>query len=231
MRDNRKALGRSMALLAAMAAGLVVGACEKQVREAKSPDGAPPQQATTVADATPADTSADPTTAAATVHASAKPAADAKPPLALLLLDGRAVQFPPTKLLLASAAGASDAPVSAELFSDLPKSALRKYAGNELYFEVSLKGGDGPQKIDGASWNFKAQRSEKADSPNGIFLNGQSTHLQPVYAILKLERKQDGHLVAQLAGQFRAFENGTPESLAPFVDVRGELPVEIVQKR
>ena len=227
MRENRKALGRSMALLAAMAAGLVVGACEKQVREAKSPEGAQPEQATAVADGTPADASADPTTAAATVHASAKPVADTQPPLALLLLDGRAVQFPPTKLQLS---GPASEGVAAELFSDLPKSALRKYDGNEMYLEMKLQGGEGAQKVDGATWQFKAVQSGKSDSANGIFLNGQATHLQPVHVMVRFERR-DGALYAHIMGQFRAFEDGTPEALAPFVAVQGELPVEIVQKK
>ena len=229
MRFNGTVFARS----ALLAAALAVGACEKQVREADKGEPAGKPDPSAVADASGTPVTGDPTPAAATVRAPhSKPAAaDTQPALSMLMLDGVAVQFPPTKLLLASTDPARDSSVAAELFSDLPKSALRKYAGNELYFEVNLKGGDGAQKVDGASWQFKAERSEKADSPNGIFLNGQSTHLQPVYAFLKLERKTDGHLVAQLAGQFRAFENGTPESLAPFVDVRGELPVEIVQKR
>jgi hypothetical protein len=139
------------------------------------------------------------------------------------------VQFPATKLLLGNPE--SDSAVAAELFSDLPKSALRKYDGNELYLELKLQGGAGPQKVDGATWRFKSQSSGKVDSPNGIFLSGQSVHLQPADVAVRLERKAGGQLVAQLAGQFRAFENGTPESLAPLVAVRGELPVEIVQKR
>jgi hypothetical protein len=224
MRFNGTVFGRS----ALLAAALAVGACEKQVREAKTE---PTDQSKQVAVAD-ASLAGDPTTAADHERAPRpKPAADTQPAVSMLMLDGVAVQFPPTKLLLASGDVTGDSPVSAELFSDLPKSALRKYAGNELYLEVKLDGGAGPQKVDGASWSFKAARSEKADSPNGIFLNGQSTHLQPIYAFLKLERKKDGQLVAQLAGQFRAFENGTPETLAPFVDVRGEMPVEIVQKR
>jgi hypothetical protein len=217
-----------MALLAAMAAGLALGACEKQVREAKSPEGAQPEQVTAVVVGTPADASADPTTAAATVDSSGKPAADKQSALALLLLDGRAVQFPPTKLQLSDPAGGG---VAAELFSDLPKSALRKYDGNELYLEMKLEGGEGAQKVDGATWQFKATESRKTDSANGIFLNGQSTHLQPVHVMVRFQRRQDAALYAVVMGQFRAFEDGTPEALAPFVAVQGELPVEIVQKQ
>ena len=66
---------------------------------------------------------------------------------------------------------------------------------------------------------------------SGVFLNGQATHLQPVHVMVRFERRQDAGLYAVVMGQFRAFEDGTPEALAPFVAVQGELPVEIVPKR
>ena len=228
MHDNRMARGRSAALLATLAAGLAIGGCEKQVREAKAPEGADAVQTASLNRSSAADASAEPPPAAATVRspASAKPAAT-QPALALLLIDGRAVQFPSTKLQLGT--GAGDA-LAAEMFSDLPKSALRKYDGNEMYLEMTLEGGDGPQKVDGATWQFKSAHSGKADSANGIFLNGQTTHLQPVHVMVRIERREAG-LYALLMGQFRAFEDGTPEALAPFVAVQGELPVEIVSKR
>ena len=48
--------------------------------------------------------------------------------------------------------------------------------------------------------------------------------------MVRFERR-DATLYAHVMGQFRAFEDGTPEALAPFVAVQGELPVEIVQKQ
>jgi hypothetical protein len=228
MQYNPMARGRSAALLATLAAGLAIGGCEKQVREAKAPESTDAVQTASLDRAAAADASAEPTTAAATdrLSASAKPA-DTQPALSLLLIDGRAVQFPPTKLQLGTGGGDT---LAAEMFSDLPKSALRKYDGNEMYLEMTLADGDGPQKVDGATWQFKSAHSGKADSANGIFLNGQTTHLQPVNVIVRFERRDAG-LYAQLMGQFRAFEDGMPEALAPFVAVQGELPVEIVSKR
>jgi hypothetical protein len=213
----------------AMTAALAVGgaACDHRVREAQAPRPAPattdPAQAATAAAPTePAQVAAEAVPAAPETE----PAAAPQPVLSFLMIDGLGAQFPPTKLLLHADGGK----VRAELFSDLPKSALAHYEGNELYLEMDLDGGEGPQKVDGAAWRFKATNSEKADSPNGIFLNGQRQHLQPSDVLIRFER-QGEQFTAHVMGQFRAFQSGTPEALAPFVGVRGSVPVEIVEKR
>ncbi len=148
------------------------------------------------------------------------------PVLSFLMIDGLGVHFPPTKLLLHEG---DDGQVRVELFSNLPKSAIKDYDGNELYLEMDLKGA-GPQKVDGASWRYKSMSSDKSDSANGIFLNGQQRHLQPSDVLVTFERRGD-HLLARVLGQFRAYEPGTPDALAPFVGVRGEIPVDIVENR
>ncbi len=225
--------GRVAAVLLALGAG----ACEKQVREARTPPTATPQSLPADASVTTPDT-LDPAPAAAVIAPPPTRPADSKPAPAALSIDGIDVLFPPTRLLLHE----RDGEMTAELFSDLPKSALRNYEGNELYLKMKLEGADGAlatsdaKKIEGASWRFKSNSSEKADSPNGLFLKGQATHLQPVDVLVTFERRgadggKPGQIVAHLAGQFRSYEPGTPEGLAPFAAVNGDLPVEIVQIR
>ena len=90
------------------------------------------------------------------------------------MIEGIATQFPTTKMRVKEKGGR----VTAELFTDLPPSAIRKYDGNEMYFDMELKNAAGG-RVDNATWSFKSTCSGKVDSPNGIFLNGQQAHLQP----------------------------------------------------
>jgi hypothetical protein len=230
---HKRRLAVTFAAAGALAMVLALAGCEKPVREARvqpdvpAPDAAP---AVTVASTT---QRADPLPAAAAIRPESKPA-DIQPALAMLTVNGLGAQFPPTKLRVQPADG--DKSLMVEMFSDLPKSALRKYDGNELYFEMIATAPDGSptSKVEGSIWRFKAPNSEKTDSPNGIFLAGQTTHLQPFDVLVKFVRgdgPQAGVLMAEIMGQFRGFEAGTPNALAPFVAVNGRLPVELVPAR
>ena len=228
---NLKRWLAGVATVAALAVGGGGGgiACEQRVREAKADKPRPAAKKDAAASPTAAQP-ADPAVPVDAVPAAlpeTKPAEPPRPVLSFLMIDGLGAQFPSTKLVLHEGTGGK---LRAELFSDLPKSALAHYEGNELYLEMDLQPGQGPQEVDGASWRYKAAGSDKDDSANGIFLNGQRRHLQPMDVLVKFER-QGEQLMARVMGQFRAYEPGTPDALAPFVGVRGAVPVEIVEKR
>ena len=217
-----------LAILAVAMAGLA-GGCDRDVREADA--GTRPQPAA-AARTQPATRPAEPVLAASVddpgpdAEPETKPAEPPPPVLSFLTIDGVGAHFPPTKLQM----HAADGKVRAEMFSDLPRSAIADYDGNELYLEMDLDGA-GPQQVEGASWRYKSTSSDKSDSENGIFLNGpRRRHLQPNDVLVKFVRRGD-QLVAQVLGQFRAYEPGTPDALAPFVGVRGEIPVDFAEAR
>lgn len=226
MHKSQRLLAGVVPVLIALA---VMVSCEKSVHEARSDEPAARPHASVPPDA-PATQDVDPVIASATLDKPTTTPAPTQPAVPTLAIDGFDAHFPPTRMLLHARDGAAPM-LTAELFSDLPTSALRKYDGNELYLEMTLENAVSPQAIDGATWRFKSTRSGKADSPNGIFLNGQSTHLQPFDVRVRFDRRADGQLVAEIMGQFRAFEINTPDALAPSVGVNGALPVEIVKKR
>lgn len=233
MKRNRWPLPSPVVLVAALAVSSAVAVvttgagCDRDVREVQSPK--PTASTTTDVATQPITQPADAVLAANPEPAAAPETNPAEPPqpvLSFLMLDGLGAQFPPTKLLVHDE---DDGKLRVELFSDLPKSALKDYEGNELYFEMELADA-GPRKVEGGSWRFKSTSSDRSDSANGLFLNGQRRHLQPHDVLVKFDRRGE-QLVAQVMGQFRAYEPGTPDALAPFVGVRGELTVEIVEKR
>ena len=220
------------AVLVVVCAGVGAG-CDKDIKEAdagtKQTPTAPTQPVA------PASQPEDGATVAADVDLGPAPEtkpAEPAPVLSLLMIDGVAAHFPPTRLLIHD--DDDDGKVRVEMVSDLPKSALKDYDGNELYFEMELtpggEGVEGAHRLDGATWRFKSTSSDKSDSDNGIFLNGPRRHLQPDDVLVKFVREGD-QLLAQVVGQFRAYEPGTPDALAPFAVVRGEVTVEIVEQR
>lgn len=225
MRYSSKVLGL---LASAMLAVGFAGACEKQIKEASTTPSDPSSKPVS-SDIARNQPNGNATVASATLGRNSN-SPETQPLLRILYIDDLGAEFPATRLRL-YVGDVSASAIRAELFSDLPKSALRKYDGNELYLDMTLQGvvmSGAQAKLDNAVWRFKSTSSGKANSPNGIFLHGQQTHLQPFDAMVRFE-KRDGQLYAQIMGQFRAYEDKTPDALAPFVGVRGELPVEIVQ--
>jgi hypothetical protein len=243
MMTQRVSLALAAFVLAA-AAVLAIGAgCEKQVHEARSTTaeaktsvasvGGPSDPTGAKAELSPATQPVgDPTVASAHLGASTdKAAAVTQPAVAMLMIDGTATQFPPTKMRLREKGGR----VVAELFSDLPASAIRKYDGNELYFEMQLQNVEGG-RVDNASWSFKSTSSGKVDSADGIFLNGQQVHLQPDDVRVTFARHDDGRgsdkqLYARIQGRFRMYASDTPDAAAPFAGVGGELAVDVVKNK
>jgi hypothetical protein len=209
-----------VAALLALGAGLA--GCEKQVREANSAS-TQPTTSSGGTDQPPATQSAP--GEATTASLRTRPSSETQPTPVFISIDGQGAEIPPTKLRL-HRAQPGKAGARAELFSAIPRSDLLKWKGNELYLDMTLDGVAADGKLDGATWQFKSTRSGKSDSANGIFLHGQTVHLQPFDAAVTFERRGE-KLVALIAGQFRAYEDGTPDALAPFVAVQGEVPVEI----
>jgi hypothetical protein len=245
MMTKRSSLGLAALTVAVM---LGVGGCEKQVHEARSTTAeaetavASVSGPSSVADTKGTLSSAtqpggDPTVASAhlgtssstTARTSTENSAVTEPALTTLMIDGTPTQFPPTKMRLKEKGGR----VVAELFSDLPASALRKYDGNELYFEMQLQNAEGG-RLDNATWSFKSTSSDKVDSPNGIFLNGQQVHLQPDDVRVTFARHDKGAdtpLYARIQGRFRMYASDTPDAAAPFAGVGGELAVDVVPQK
>jgi hypothetical protein len=227
---------KTVLMVLVVSAGVLaqIGGCEKEIREANAP-AQPSSPPVAVATTQPGDGAA--TVAAAQIPAtSAKktPATQSQPALSMLTINGLGAEFPPTKLLLHERG--ADGKITAELFSDLPKSALRKYDGNELYLEMQLDAAPSAKPAPDANpasdtWHFKSVQSGRVDSPNGIFLHGQATHLQPFDVWVKFDRDEANRLVARIVGQFRAYESNTPDAIAPEVGVNGALAVEIAKQR
>ena len=65
----------------------------------------------------------------------------------------------------------------------------------------------GPPRSRARPGGSSPRAAARPNSPNGIFLDGQRRHLQPDDVLVKFDRRGD-QLVAQVMGQFRAYETG-----------------------
>ncbi len=219
LQQNRRLIVSYLAASVVAFAGI---GCEKQIHEAKTAPDKPATSAVASNAPTtlPSDASATPAAAVIPATTTKAPSTQSQPVLALLTINGLGAEFPPTKVLMHERD--RDGKIAIELYSDLPKSALRKYDGNELYLEMKLDADPTDSRSNEraeADWHFKSTSSGRVDSPNGIFLHGQAMHLQPQEVWVKFDREA-GQLVARIAGEFRSYESGTPDALAPSVNRR-----------
>ncbi|HEX3357887.1 MAG TPA: hypothetical protein VHS31_13025 [Tepidisphaeraceae bacterium] len=89
-------------------------------------------------------------------------------------VDGVLYHFPRARVHLDQNAN------TAVLYSDDPKSAIEPgYVGNSFYLVIPLDKAK-PLQLDHYQWDYRSgSGSERRDSTDGIFLNGQRYHLQP----------------------------------------------------
>ena len=155
----------------------------------------------------------------ASARQSATSPAETQPSVAFISVDGSPIQFPAARLRLTKSADG----VRARLFSDDPKQAVAaEYRGNSFYFDIPLRIGD-PRELSGAEYWYRAKTSEaEDDSPNGIYLNGMATHLQPQDVVITFDGEAP-RAVAKVAGRFLVVRTSGASTPGQFATVSGTL--------
>ena len=113
--------------------------------------------------------------------------------------------------------------------SDDPKSAIDEdYHGNSFYLEMPLDVSD-PKDLSSYVYRYEAPTSERTDSPNGIFLDGNRLQLQPSQMQVRFEGDETS-MGVMLSGTFLQFET-RDDTIAPKqVHVAAKLEVEVRKK-
>jgi hypothetical protein len=210
------ASGASVALALAMLTAL---GCDDRPASRSARRGRHPA---TVPSTAPAATDAvDPMAGARTASASQPATRAAATQLAnsFLTIDGRITEFPPARLRLTR----TDEGVRARLFSDDPKQAVAAdYRGNSFDFDILLKIAD-PKSIADGEYYYRAPSSESdTESPNGIFLNGMRTHLQPQDIAIRFDGDSP-KVMARIAGRFLVVNATGDSAPGQFAPVLGTL--------
>ena len=126
-------------------------------------------------------------------------------PQSFMMVNGVWVDFNQAKLVLRREENRVHAFLSSD---DGPEVLKPDYQGNRYYFEMALDTLDDAKDLTLAEYRYKAGSAEPADSPNGIFIDGDRQHLQPYDIEVTFDR--DGEkIVAQIRGQFLYFPKGS----------------------
>jgi hypothetical protein len=146
-----------------------------------------------------------------------------EPTASLMVIDQRIVSFPPAKLRVRQKRAGD--PVVAVLFSDDPKAAIDdNYTGNSYYLEMTLDIAN-PGDLAQGVWTYKSPTSERANSTNGIFLDGTHVQLQPLEVRVEFEQRGN-EIGVMLQGHFLQFDANDP-NIGRMVQVSANLTAKL----
>lgn len=155
------------------------------------------------------------------VPASTRPATT-RASSSVLTIGDRAIAFPRARIFVAQV----QPHVNLLLFSDDPRQAVEDdYTGNRYFFQIQLDIDDIAQ-LGSADWHFEAMSTAHADSPNGVFLDGDRKHLQPYKVDLAFSGSAPTIQVA-LSGQFLLFETRQTNTAPRVVWVQGTFVADL----
>ena len=78
-----------------------------------------------------------------------------------------------------------------------------------------------------AQFHYRAASASPADTPNGIFLDGDRVHYQP-FDMQVFFGKDGGQFVAEIAGEFLFFPKG--QIVGQTLQVQAALPAKVERK-
>ena len=102
-------------------------------------------------------------------------------------------------------------------------------SGNAISFDLALDDIDDPDDLPGATWHFRSDDEERAESLNGILLHGGQAMLEPMDVTIAFGREA-GATTVEVDGQFRWFEPADAEKPLKVVSVTGKFPVTRISR-
>jgi hypothetical protein len=137
----------------------------------------------------------------------------------ILLLDQKPITFPPAIVQLRT----RDGQMMAILMSDDPKDAIEdNYHGTSFYIEMPLDITDQKDLADYV-YRYAAPSTDRTDSPNGIFLDGNRVQLEPANMQVGFTAGEDGSMTVMLSGSFQRFETRDDTTSPNVVKVMAKL--------
>jgi hypothetical protein len=136
-----------------------------------------------------------------------------------LTINGSPITFPPAELQLTHSGSA--------MLAQLTTHAVDPDPGNALHFDLLLDDLDDPANLAGAQWQFKADDAERAETLNGIFLDGRAVVMEPADVRILFGRDEHGNTTVDLEGQFRIYDPGDSPTPQKTVAVTGKFTASI----
>jgi hypothetical protein len=169
------------------------------------------------------------TLAAATTQPTTGPASNR--PRAAMMIDERRYDFPPAILRIKP----KNDRLLVLLMSDDPKDALdENYNGNSFYLEMPVEAAD-VKDLSSAVWHYVAPSSDRTDTPDGIFLDGNRKQLQAsnVTVHFEADATDPDHpkaMAVDISGTFLLFDTHDDNVPPKVVPVVAHLAAEVKLK-
>ena len=135
-----------------------------------------------------------------------------------LLIDGKPITFPRVILHAESTGGGV-----AVRFNTLDGPAEE---GNAIHFDLTLDDIDDPANLPGAAWHFRNDDTERAETLNGISLDGRAVVLEPADVSILFSRDANA-VTIDIDGQFGWFDPPDAEKPLKLVSISGRLVVKM----
>lgn len=174
---------------------------------------------------TPAPSPGAPATRTADVPAPASKPAESNAQFLIRLANvpDQLIEFPPARMVVQ----VKDEQTRLTLFSKDPVTTRQgEYQGNSFWFEASFDVST-VDALAGSEFAWKNSYNDRLDTNTGLFLRAQ--HVQPLEAVLRLERDGDAW-VALIQGTFQVFSEGIDDKPATIVNVTSRLVPEVIIK-
>lgn len=153
--------------------------------------------------------------AAPQVPASA-PAAATRPPV-IMIINDQPREFPPARLVLKER---NEKTVALLISEDPPEAIDDDYVGNSYYLEMPFD--ELLTSIRDQVWMFEAPSTDKLNTPNGIFLEGNRRQLQPFQVKVQFQHIGEDD-VAWISGTFHQYDTTADPSPPRLVAVTARL--------
>jgi hypothetical protein len=155
----------------------------------------------------------------------------AQRPPAVLIIDQQRREFPSAILHLRH----KNDRLVVILMSDDPKAAVdENYSGNSFYLEMPVEAADA-KELSMTVWHYEAPSSDRTDSPDGIFLDGNKKQLQPSNVTVHFEADATAGdepkvMAVDVSGNFLLFDTHDDTIPPKLVPVVGHLAAELRTK-
>jgi hypothetical protein len=93
-----------------------------------------------------------------------------------------------------------------------------------LYFDLILEDVEDPANLVGATWHFRSDDPERADTLNGLGLYGRAAVLEPQDVTIAFG-SEGGRVMVEIEGQFRMFDPPDAPAAQKVVNVSGRFGV------
>jgi hypothetical protein len=143
-------------------------------------------------------------------------------PRSVILIDQKRYEFPAAILQIRQ----KGERLSALLLSDDPKDAIdENYHGNSFFLHMPVDAAD-IKDLTSTAWHYVAPSSERSDTPDGIYLDGNRRQLEPSNITVRFQGDKPA-MEIDLSGTFLMYDTRDENAAPKVANVNGHLVAQV----